>query len=41
MGTIPYMTVWVMFFCVLLSMMFNPALTLPRQPRQAGDSLQL
>jgi hypothetical protein len=28
MGTIPYMTVWVMFFCVLLSMMFNPAMAL-------------
>jgi hypothetical protein len=33
MGTIPYMTVWVMFFCVLLSMMFNPAMALGNHDR--------
>jgi hypothetical protein len=34
MGTIPYMTVWVMFLCVLLSMMFNPTITLGNHDRQ-------
>jgi hypothetical protein len=34
MGTIPYMTVCVMFFCILLTMMFNPAMALGDQDRQ-------
>jgi hypothetical protein len=40
MGTIPYMTVWVMFFCVLLSMMFNPAMALgDHDPTIVGNQL--
>jgi hypothetical protein len=34
MGTIPYMTVWVMFLCVLLSMMCHPAMALGDQDKQ-------
>jgi hypothetical protein len=34
MGTIPYMTVWVMFLCVLLSMMCHPAMALGDHDKQ-------
>jgi hypothetical protein len=34
MGTIPYMTVWVMFFCVLLSRMFHPTMALGDHDKQ-------
>jgi hypothetical protein len=33
-GTIPYMTVWVMFFCILLATMMNPAIALSDHDRQ-------
>jgi hypothetical protein len=33
-GTIPYMAVWVMFFCILLTMMMNPAMALSDHDRQ-------
>jgi hypothetical protein len=33
-GTIPYMAVWVMFFCILLTMMMNLAITLSDHDRQ-------
>jgi hypothetical protein len=33
-GTIPYMTVWVMFFCILLATMMNPAMALSDHDRQ-------
>jgi hypothetical protein len=33
-GTIPYMAVWVMFFCILLTMMINPTMTLSDYDRQ-------
>jgi hypothetical protein len=34
MGTIPYMTVWVMFLCVLLSMMCHPTMALGDHDKQ-------
>jgi hypothetical protein len=34
MGTIPYMAVWVMFFCILLTTMLNPAMALCDHDRQ-------
>jgi hypothetical protein len=34
MGTIPYMAVWVMFFCILLTTIFNPAMALSDHDRQ-------
>jgi hypothetical protein len=34
MGTIPYMAVWVMFFCILLTMLMNPAMALSDHDRQ-------
>jgi hypothetical protein len=34
MGTIPYMTMWVMFLCVLLSMMCHPTMALGDYDKQ-------
>jgi hypothetical protein len=34
MGTIPYMAVWVMFFCILLTTIFNSAMALGDHDRQ-------
>jgi hypothetical protein len=34
LGTIPYMTMWVMFLCVLLSMMCHPAMALGDHDKQ-------
>jgi hypothetical protein len=33
-GTIPYMAVWVIFLCILLTMMINPAMALSNHDRQ-------
>jgi hypothetical protein len=33
-GTIPYMAVWVMFLCILLTMLINPAMALSDHDRQ-------
>jgi hypothetical protein len=34
LGTIPYMTMWVMFLCILLSMMCHPAMALGNHDKQ-------
>jgi hypothetical protein len=34
LGTIPYMTIWVMFLCVLLSMMCHPTMALQDHDKQ-------